>query len=99
MALSIEKKSKSEMYWNACLNTAGNLDSLRKYTLTMDEHLLMSQFCKNNGTTQLHGAPRKPSTQGLVDSNNQTVKQNVRNILKEKKHSPNHWCQVLGEAS
>ena len=55
----------------------------------------MSQFCKNNGTTQLYGAPRKPSTQDLVDSNNQTVKQNIRKILKEKKQSPNH----LGEAA
>ena len=60
---------------------------------------LMSQFCKNNGITELHGAPRKPSTQGLVERNNQTVKQNIRNILKEKKQSPSHWCQVLGEAA
>ena len=59
----------------------------------------MSQFCKNNGITQLHGAPRKPSTQGLVERNNQTVKQNIRNILKEKKQSPNHWRRVLGEAA
>lgn len=59
----------------------------------------MLQFCGNNGMTQLHGAPRKLSTQGLVERNNQTVKQNIRNILKEKKQSPNHWCQVLGEAT
>ena len=59
---------------------------------------LMSQCCKN-GIAQLHGAPRKPSTQGLVERNNQTVKQNIRNLLKEKKQSPNHWCQVLGEAA
>ena len=60
---------------------------------------LMSQFCKNNGITELHVAPRKPSTQGLVERNNQTVKQNIRNILKEKKQSPSRWCQVLGEAA
>ena len=32
------------------------------------------------------------------ERNNQTVKQKITNILKEKKQSPNHWCQVLGEA-
>ena len=46
---------------------------------------LKSQFCKNNGIAQLQGAPRKPSTQGSVERNYQTVKQNIRNILKEKK--------------
>ena len=75
------KNSKQNMYWNACLNFVGNLDFLRKRTLNS----LMSQFCENNGITQLHGAPRKPSTQGLVERNNETVKQNIRNILKEKK--------------
>ena len=59
----------------------------------------MSQFCKNNGITQLHVAPRKPSTKGLEERNNQTVKQNIKNILKEKKQSRNHCCQVLGEAA
>ena len=34
-----------------------------------------------------------------MEGNNQTVKQNIRNILKEKKQSPNHWCQLLGEAA
>ena len=46
---------------------------------------LMSLFCKNNGITQLRGAPRKLSTQGLMERNNQTVKENIGNILKEKK--------------
>ena len=52
---------------------------------------LISQFCKNNGITQLHVAPRKPSTKGLVERNNQTVKQNIRNIL--ECHAP--YCGHL----
>ena len=61
----------------------------------------MSQFCTEE---QRHHSTSWSSQKTInsrfqVERNNQTVKQNIRNILKEKKQSPNHWCQVLGEAA
>ena len=48
---------------------------------------------------QVHGAPRTPSTQGLEERSNCTVKKNITNILKERKENLNKWCTVLGEAA
>ena len=59
----------------------------------------MSEFCKENNIKQVHGAPRNPSTQGLVERNNRTVKENMNNILKEKKQETNNWCTILNEAA
>ena len=59
----------------------------------------MSSFCQSNNIKQVHGAPRTPTTQGLVERNNKTIKENIRNILTEKKESYNNWCTVLGEAA
>lgn len=55
----------------------------------------MSSFCQSNNIKQVHGAPRTPTTQGLVERNNRTIKENIRNILTEKKESYNNWCTVL----
>ena len=58
----------------------------------------MSEFCKVHKIKQRHGAPRKPQTQGLVERNNRTIKENLSNIIKEKKEDPKRWCSFLGEA-
>ena len=39
------------------------------------------------------------STQGLVERSNHTVKENITNILKERKENLNKWCTVLGAAA
>ena len=90
MALSIENKQAEDVL--ECLSQFcwqfGFLQKMRTGYGQEFKDSLMSQFCKNNGITQLHGAPRKPSTQGLAERNNQTIKQNIRNILREKKEEP-----------
>lgn len=48
----------------------------------------MSDLCgKHNIIKKVHGAPRTPSTQGLVERNNRTAKENILNILKERDES------------
>lgn len=59
----------------------------------------MSELCGKHNIKQVHGAPRTPSTQGLVERNNRTVKENILNILKERDESLGKWCTVLGEAA
>ena len=59
----------------------------------------MSDLCGKLNIKQVHGAPRTPSTQGLVERNNRTVKENILNILKERDESLGKWCTVLGEAA
>ena len=59
----------------------------------------MKDFCKTNSITQVHGALRTPTTQGLVERGNRTFKENLSNILREKKAELNSWCGVLGEAA
>ena len=57
----------------------------------------MSELCRKHKIKQVHGAPRTPSTQGLVERNNCTVKENILNILKERDESLGKWCAVLGK--
>ena len=59
----------------------------------------MKDFCKTNSISQVHGAPRTPTTQGLVERGNRTFKENLSNILREKKAELNSWCSVLGETA
>ena len=59
----------------------------------------VSELCRKHQIKQVHGAPRTPSTQGLVERNNRTVKENILNILKERDESLGKWCTVLGEAA
>ena len=55
----------------------------------------MRELCKSN----FHGAPRTPTTQGLVERGNRTFKENISNILRERKAEHNSWWSVLGEAA
>ena len=57
----------------------------------------MSELCRKHKIKQVHGAPQTPSTQGMVERNNCTVKENILNILKERDESLGKWCAVLGE--
>ena len=59
----------------------------------------MKDFCETNFIKQVHGASRTPTTQGLVERGNRTFKENLSNILREKKAELNSWCDVLGEAA
>ena len=45
----------------------------------------MKDFCQRHQIELVHGAPRTPQTHGLVERNNRTAKENLTNILKEKK--------------
>ena len=49
--------------------------------------------------SQVHGAPRTPRTQGLVERGNRNFKENISNILREKKAELNSSCSVLGETA
>ena len=44
----------------------------------------MSELCKKQKIRLVHDAPQTPSTQGLVERINCTVKEKILNILKEK---------------
>ena len=59
----------------------------------------MSELCKKHKIKQAHGATRTPSTQGLVERNNRTAKENILNILKERCQSLGKCCLVLSEAA
>ena len=59
----------------------------------------VSELCRKHQIKQVHGAPRTPLAQGLVERNNRTVKENILNILKERDESLGKWCTVLGEAA
>lgn len=59
----------------------------------------MKDFCQTNFIKQVHGASRTPTTQGLVERGNRTFKENLSNILREKKAELNSRCGVLGEAA
>ena len=52
----------------------------------------MKQFCHSYSIAQVHGAPRTPTTQGLVERGNRTFKENLSKILREKKAELNNWC-------
>ena len=57
----------------------------------------MSEFCKDK-INQVYGAPRTPTTQGLVEPNNRTVKENMNNIINENNDEKANWCKILNEA-
>ena len=59
----------------------------------------MAEFCKVHKIKQVHGAPRTPTTQGLVQRNNCTVKENMKNIITEKNDEEVNWCKILSEAA
>ena len=60
----------------------------------------MKKFCKDNGVTLSHGAPRTPTTQGLTERSNRTCKQDMRSlIISMADKEIQKWCQYTREAS
>ena len=59
----------------------------------------MTELCEEHNIKQVFGAPRTPTTEGLVERNNLTVKENITNILKERDQNLNKWCKVLSQAA
>ena len=59
----------------------------------------MTEMCEKHNIKQVFGAPRTPTTQGLVERNNLTVKENITHILKERDQNLNKWCKVLSEVA
>lgn len=59
----------------------------------------MAHFCESNSIKQGYGNPRTPTTQGLVERNNRTIKENMSNILKEKEKDNQKWCTILNEVA
>ena len=59
----------------------------------------MTELCEEHNIKQVFGAPRTPTTQGLVERNKLTVKENITNILKERDQNLNKWCKVLSQAA
>ena len=60
---------------------------------------MTQEFCHKHEIKQVHGAPRTPRTQGVVERNNRTVKENLTNILKEIQADLSSWCTKLREAA
>ena len=61
----------------------------------------MSELCKKKTQNKAGSlsSSKTSSTQGLLQRSNRTVKENITNILKERKENLNKWCTVLGEAA
>lgn len=45
----------------------------------------MQEFCKSSSISQVHGAPRTPTMQSLVERGNRTFKEDLSNFLRAKK--------------
>ena len=60
----------------------------------------MDTFCKNNGITITHGAPRTPQTQGLIERSNRSCKEDMQTfIVSTAGKDVSNWCKYLGEVS
>lgn len=60
----------------------------------------METFCKNNDITVKHGAPRTPTTQGLIERSNRSCKEDMHTfIVSTVGKNISNWCKYLGEVS
>ena len=59
----------------------------------------MLEFSKKHKIKQVHGAPRSPTTQGLVEQNNRTVKEKTNGRINENNDEKANWCKILNEAA
>ena len=84
----------TQLFWQVGVPKRLHTDNGREF-----KNKNMIDFCNKHKIDLVHGAPRTPQTQGLVERNNRTVKENLANILKEKQVSLNPWCRFVGEAS
>ena len=57
-------------------------------------------FCEENQIKLSHGAPRTPTTQGLVERSNRTWKENMRSIIMGSNNKNiERWCEYTMQAS
>ena len=87
-------KSITQLFWQIGFPKKLHTDNGKEFK---NENI--KDFCQRHQIELVHGAPRTPQTQGLVERNNRTAKENLKNILKEKKVSLDTWCLFLGEAA
>ena len=59
----------------------------------------MLESRKEHKINQVHGAPRSPKTQDLVEHNNRTVKEKTNGIINENNDEKAKWCKILNEAA
>ena len=53
----------------------------------------MLESRKEHKIKQVHGAPRSPTTQDLVEHNNRTVKEKTNGIISENNDEKANWCK------
>lgn len=68
----------TQLFWEVGFPKRLHTDNGREF-----KNKNMIDFCNKHKIDLVHGAPRTPQTQGLVERNNRTVKENLANILKE----------------
>ena len=81
------------LFWSFGFPQALHTDNGKEF-----KNKLIQEFCQKHGIKQVHGAPRTPRTQGLVERNNRTVKDNLTNILKEIQADHSSWCSKIEAA-
>ena len=59
----------------------------------------METFCQNNGITMKHGAPRTPTTQGLIERSNRSCKEDMHTLIASTATKVSNLCKKLGEIS
>ena len=72
----------TQLFWQIGFPKTLHTDNGREFK---NKHMIV--FCNEHHIELVHGAPRTPQTQGLVERNNRTLKENLANILKEKQVS------------
>lgn len=69
-------ESVTQLFWQVGFATKLHTDNRKQF-----KNKKMTDFCQKHQIQQVHGAPRTPQTQGLVELNNTTLKENLANIL------------------
>ena len=59
----------------------------------------MEMFCKNNGITMKHGAPRTSTTRWLIERSNRSCKEDMHTLIVSTAEKDSNWCRKLGEIS
>lgn len=98
------KSKKCEEVVQALQNVFLCLDFCTPCIVTMERNLQAKKWKISVRQINFHKTSswciiRTPTTQGLVERGNRTFKENLSNILREKKAELNSWCGVLGEAA
>ena len=60
---------------------------------------IMETFCQKNGITMKHGAPRTPTTQGLIERSNRSCKEDLHTLIVSTTRNNSKWCSCLSNIS